>query len=277
MEAKLDTQINLEKLYAKNHTMRRIKAEFTNAGAEKFIASIDLPVEFGLDLLAQMQLHKRATVGILVGLLWKHFEQDYPENPFQACANALHYAAQKDVMNWSNLDQRFVIRPDRTISDAVQKEIDQYQFPLPMIVEPREITDNRTTGYYTIPGSVILKHNHHDDDVVLEHLNRMNGIKLSLNMEVVRHVQNQWKNHQTVKEGETFAEFQKRMKAFEKYDETSRDIIEALKVQGNEFFLTHKYDKRGRTYCQGYHVNYQGNDWNKAVVELAEKECINAS
>jgi len=38
--------------------------------------------------------------------------------------------------------------------------------------------------------------------------------------------------------------------------------------------LTHKYDKRGRCYSQGYHVNPQGNDWNKAVIEFAEKEPV---
>jgi len=38
--------------------------------------------------------------------------------------------------------------------------------------------------------------------------------------------------------------------------------------------MTHRYDKRGRVYCMGYHVNYQGTPWNKAVIELADKEMI---
>jgi DNA-directed RNA polymerase len=44
---------------------------------------------------------------------------------------------------------------------------------------------------------------------------------------------------------------------------------------GNRFWLTHKYDKRGRTYCQGYHVSYQGNDYNKACIEFADGEPLN--
>jgi hypothetical protein len=44
--------------------------------------------------------------------------------------------------------------------------------------------------------------------------------------------------------------------------------------EGNEFCLTHKYDKRGRIYCQGYPVNYQGALWNKAVIQLAAKEIV---
>ena len=40
------------------------------------------------------------------------------------------------------------------------------------------------------------------------------------------------------------------------------------------FYLTHAYDKRGRTYAQGYHVSYQGNDWNKACVQFGRAEAL---
>jgi DNA-directed RNA polymerase len=51
-------------------------------------------------------------------------------------------------------------------------------------------------------------------------------------------------------------------------------VIGILEGFSNEFYLTHRYDKRGRVYCQGYHVTYQGTPWNKAVLELADKEII---
>jgi DNA-directed RNA polymerase len=51
-------------------------------------------------------------------------------------------------------------------------------------------------------------------------------------------------------------------------------VIGILEEYGNEFYLTHRYDKRGRVYCQGYHISYQGNAWNKSVIELADKEII---
>ena len=73
-------------------------------------------------------------------------------------------------------------------------------------------------------------------------------------------------------EGETRADFEKRRRAFEKYDRTAKDVIGLLQQEGSEFYLTHKYDKRGRTYCQGYHVTYQGAPWNKAVIEFADQE-----
>lgn len=271
MEDKVQTQIELEQMFAKNQLLYRIKNEFKANGFEEFLAERKINVEFGLDLLVQMYLHKRTTVGVLTGILHKHFEDQ--DNPFQACADALYDAASKDLMDWKSVDNRFVVRYG--LSDDVQKEIDTYQYPLPMIVPPNQIVNNKTTGYLTIKGSVILKNNHHDDDVVLEHLDRMNQIKLSMNPHTVRMVQNQWANLDKPKEGESYEDFKKRQRAFEKFDKTSRDVLDGLFTLGNEFYLTHKYDKRGRTYCQGYHVNIQGNDWSKGVIEFTEKEYVN--
>jgi DNA-directed RNA polymerase len=61
---------------------------------------------------------------------------------------------------------------------------------------------------------------------------------------------------------------------FEKYDRTAKDVITALSIHTDGFYLTHKYDKRGRVYCQGYHINYQGAPWNKATIQLADKELV---
>ena len=72
-----------------------------------------------------------------------------------------------------------------------------------------------------------------------------------------------------------YEDYQKRVRAFQKYDRTARDVMTMVEVSGNgEFYLTHRYDKRGRCYSQGYHINYQGNSWNKAVVEFANGEVV---
>lgn len=245
MEDKYTTQLNMEHMYAKNQLIKRIKQEFIDAGAEEGLAEKGIDVAFGLDLLVQMQLHKRTTVSVLVGILWRHFE--HAEHPFQACADALHKAVECDLADYQM--GKFVVK--WLISAEAQKEIDQYQYPLPMLVKPNEIINNRTTGYLTIKGSVILKDNHHEDDVCLDHLNKMNAIKLCVNEHTLAMVKNEWKNLDQPKDGEEVKEYLKRVKAFEKYDKTSKDILDALFVMGNEFYLTHKYDKRGRCYSQG--------------------------
>ena len=39
-------------------------------------------------------------------------------------------------------------------------------------------------------------------------------------------------------------------------------------------FITHKFDKRGRIYSQGYHVHIQGTSYKKAILELHNKEMV---
>lgn len=246
MEDKVTTQIEMEKLYAKNQIMHRIKKEFIDAGAVEGLAEKAIPSAFGLDLLAQMVLHKRASVEVLTGILWRHFEEE-SDNPWQACADMLVKAAEADVVDYKY--NQFIVK--WLISAEAQKDIDQFQYPLPMIIKPEQIKDNKTSGYMTIKTSVILKNNHHDDDVYLEHLDRMNSIKLSVSERTVAMVRNQWKNLDCPKDGEEIEDYLKRVKAFEKYDKCSRDVIDGLFTLGNEFYLTHRYDKRGRCYAQG--------------------------
>lgn len=262
-----DYQIDMEKLFHKNQLHPRIKAEFTNSDLPFRDVMLKHGVDpiFGFDLLVQMVLHKRAGLPVLVGILRKHFKGDV-----QKTADAILLATQIDLVDWNPHLKLFIVKYD--ITADVQLDLDRYQFPLPMIVEPKELKCNSDTGYFTSSNSVILKNNHHEEDVCLDHLNHMNKIKLTINNDVASFIENSWRNLDKPKPGEERKDYDKRVKAFEKYDRTARDVLAHLDIAGNEFYLTHKVDKRGRTYCQGYHVNYQGNTWNKAVIEFAEGE-----
>ncbi len=101
-----------------------------------------------------------------------------------------------------------------------------------------------------------------------------NKVPFTINMGTALMVRNQWRNLDKPKEGETKQDFEKRKRAFEKYDRTAKDVMALLMQHSDRFWMTHRYDKRGRVYCQGYHVNYQGTPWNKAVVEFANKEHV---
>lgn len=266
---KLYYQKEMEKLFHKNQLIPRIKREFTDnkqVDFQSYMEAKNIPVDFGFDLLTQMVLHKRVKINVIVGILRRHFDDS------QATVDALHKAAEANLVDWSPLTEQFIVRID--ITPDVQEELDRYQYPLPMILEPRKITNNEMTGYLTGRGSVILKNNHHDDDVCLDHLNRVNQVKMKINHITALMIKNEWKNLDKPKEDEEFKDYQKRVKQFEKYDRTAKDVMTHLEIADNEFYLTHKYDKRGRIYCQGYHVNYQGTPWNKAVIEFVEGEII---
>ncbi len=263
-----DHQRDLELIFSKNQLIPRVRAEFQNCEVDfpAWFTELGIPLAFGWDLLAQMAIHRRANLTTLVGTLYHHL------NDAQATVDMLTIAAQADLIDWSPTLEVFIVV--FTISDDVQYELDCFQYPLPMVVEPKMLVTNKDTGYLIGSGSVILRNNHHNDDVCLDHLNRSNQVRLTINQDVVKMVKNSWKNLDRAKPGETKKEFDQRKKAFEKYDRTSKDVMDLLMQESDHFYLTHALDKRGRTYCRGYQVNYQGNAWNKACVEFADKELL---
>jgi hypothetical protein len=268
-DPRMSHQLQLETLYNKNQTLQRIRHEFVNCKTfdfTGFMTANGVDPDFGYDLLVQMVLHKRTTLPILVGILRRHYDDS------QKTADAILRCAEIDLVDWSPASKQLILVFN--ISDEVQAELDRYQFPLPMVVHPKKVKDNRDTGYYLSRNSLILRHNHHEEDICLDHINRVNHIRFAHDHDTAHMIKNQWRNLDKPKEGESREDFEKRVRAFDKYDRTAKEVIDLLLTYGNEFWLTHKYDKRGRTYCQGYHVNYQGAPWNKAVLELADREIV---
>jgi len=260
-------QFELERVFSKNQLMPRLRSEFDTPEVLEFLETNSLPSKFGIDLLAQMALRKRADLPTLIGLLRHHYNGDA-----QDTADALLHAAEIDLIDWSPELRIFIVRV--TVSEDVHEELDRFQYPLPMVVEPAKVSNNLERGYLLNKGSILLRDNHHDGDVCLDHINHMNSYCFKINNQVASMVKNSWRNLESPKEGESQQDYERRLRAFDKYDRTTKDVMEFLTKQGNEFYLTHRYDKRGRTYCQGYHVNYQAASYNKAVIQFAEGEVI---
>lgn len=266
MDKLMEQQIELEKLHNKNNLHRRIRREFEEAEFESLLISKEIPVDFGMDLLVQMALYKRADLKTLCGLLRHHTKSS------QLTADLLTKCAEQDLVDYNTDLRVFIVK--YTISQDVQEELDRFQFPMPMVCKPKKVRTNMDSGYLCGNGSIILKNNFHTDDVCLDHINRMNGIKLTIDQDVFQFVKNSWRNLDKPKDGESKEDYEKRVRAFNKYDRTAKDVINKLQEHTEEFYLTHKYCKRGRTYSQGYHVNYQGTDWNKACILFANKETV---
>lgn len=268
-EILLRHQRKLEELFNKNQLIPRLIHEFTSCDQFDFVKHIKdnkIPLQFGIQVLVQMALHKRTSLPTMVGIMRAY------ESTVHSTVEMLKRCAEADLMDWSDALEVFIVK--FTVSDDVQAELDRYQYPLPMVVPPYELRTNKDSGYLLTNGSVILRKNHHNDDVCLDHLNRLNKIKLCINHDTATMIKNKWKGLDKIQPGETKADFEKRKRAFQKYDRVAKDVIDLLIKEGNEFYLTHKYDKRGRTYCQGHHVSYQGTPWNKAVIQFSNKEVI---
>lgn len=268
----VEHQFMLEQLHDKNHLKKRIHEEFEQSELPfaQVMENHGIPRKFGFGLLVQMVLSKRCNIQTLVGSFRYMFED--LDNPSQMAADMAMKCAEVDLVDYSTDSHLFTMRFD--ISDDVKAELDRFQFPLPMVVPPQPVRSNTQTGYMLSRGSVILRDNHTEDDVYLDHLNRMNAIPLVVNRDVLASIQNSWKNIDKAKPGESPQDFDKRRRAFDKFNRTAQDVIDALTALGETHYITHRYDKRGRTYCVGYHVNPQGNSWNKAITHLAEKEYV---
>lgn len=278
-----EAQEELERLFDKNQLKKRLRQVFNVPEFKKLFDERDTPdnisFDFIVDLCVQMCIHKRAQPGTLIGILYHHFDDGHGRQiAMQRCADALAAASDADFVDYYGGRKEFVVRFE--LDAETQQEIDRYQYPLPMVVQPKPIRNNYQNGYSskeTGKGLVVLNAGpsaplYGQADLCLDHLNRVNSIPLTLNMSVAELIDNKWKDLDRPKPGEHAEDYHKRLKAFERYDQTSKDVMHAINGIRGRFWMTHKYDRRGRVYACGYHINPQGTSWNKAVVEFANKE-----
>jgi hypothetical protein len=129
---------------------------------------------------------------------------------------------------------------------------------------------------------VILKgYNHHEEDICLDATNIQNSVPLSLDEEFIRTFEepepkslNEVENAHLKTKMQIAQEIEQKKAAWDAFKRQSLRIYALMIGQGNRFWLTHRVDKRGRIYAQGYHINTQGTKFKKACIELADKERV---
>ena len=169
--------------------------------------------------------------------------------------------------------EKLVVKSPIHLPHELKAIIKNYMYLPPMLVPPKKLVTNRDSGYLTVvKDAVILNDRNHNYYVNLNHLNRCNAVAYSLNDRVIRSIADKAAHLNAPKPHETQDEYEQRVKAFEKFTKDSMKVFATMINSGNRFHFTHKYDHRSRTYAQGYHINYQGNCYRKAIVELADKE-----
>lgn len=152
------------------------------------------------------------------------------------------------------------------IREEVLRYIENSTFQLPMVCPPEYVDHNRKSGYLTYNESLVLgSGNHHEGDLCLDVINLQNQVALTLDVEFL-------KQHELQPSFDIQTPAQRQQ--WEDFKYTSQHIWLHLFNQGNRFYLTNKVDKRGRLYSIGYHVNTQGNQFQKAMIELADGEVV---
>lgn len=152
------------------------------------------------------------------------------------------------------------------LSDELIKFIENSQYLPPMVCEPLPLTHNYSSGYLTHNDSLILgSGNHHDGDICLDTLNTMNRVALKLDTDFLCKVE----------EEPTFElDSQDKIDQWKRFKKQSTEFYVLMTEQGNQFYLCHKVDKRGRIYCSGYHISSQGAAFKKAMLEFATEEIV---
>jgi hypothetical protein len=152
------------------------------------------------------------------------------------------------------------------LSNNLKDFIQNSQYLPPMVCEPLELTHNFSSGYLTHNDSLILgTGNHHDGDLCLDVLNLMNKVALKLDTDFLC----------TVEEDPTFElDSQDKEEQWADFKRQSYEFYDLMVQCGNQFYLTHKVDKRGRIYACGYHITTQGTSFKKAQLELVKEEIV---
>jgi len=157
------------------------------------------------------------------------------------------------------------VKPNYKLSDSVEEYIEQTMYLPPMIETPEPWKDNSNGGHLLGSGSVILGSiNHHNYQQNLDSLNIIQGIEWELNEDVLEYDELSKKPLDTPEKTRQFNNLVKKSKA----------VYNSMIKLGNKFYFVWKYDKRGRMYSQGYHINLQSTEYKKAILQFSNKKVI---
>jgi hypothetical protein len=136
----------------------------------------------------------------------------------------------------------------------------------PLLMKPKPVKSNEDTGYHIVAkGHLVLGHaaNQHSGDISLDVINIQNKSPWRINQWVIDNCRDE-KPEAMIQE---------------EWDQFQEDTVELVTLLGTnrKIYLTHRVDKRGRLYCHGYHLNYQGNEYRRAMIDLGIGEKVSGS
>lgn len=161
-------------------------------------------------------------------------------------------------------DKRLSVKANIELSDDLVFRINSKHYIPPMLCKPNEINKITDSPYKTIYKPLVLKHyNKHDRPLATDAINILNSTAWSIDESVL-----------SIEEQPKAGLDEKGLKQFEVFKQQSNEVINILLNEGNKFYIPNFYDKRGREYMAGYHINLQGSEYRKALMNLHKKEII---
>lgn len=189
----------------------------------------------------------------------------------QTCADVLWLINQTDLILIDIVNDTRYIQSNMELPDELVNRLNIMCVLPPMISKPRTLRHNKSCGYLTIPTDNLIlgdKENYHDRSISLDVLNTLNQQAFQLDLDICYKFQKEFKSEFDKDTDEYLNQLKTHNKAKEQF-EYFRDVI-----QDKTIFFTHKVDKRGRVYSQGYTFNTQGSSYEKACLQLKVKEFV---
>lgn len=179
-----------------------------------------------------------------------------------------------------SLGGTYVVRSLIQPSDELLRQIKLGCYLPPMIEQPEHLSGNDQSAYLTInKDSLILggEANQHNGNISLDVLNTLNSNKYELDPFIIQQEKPWHREYLTPLDiyclrPEDRDIYKAELRTRELYLEQF-NYLKTLLVDRTIHF-THKIDKRGRVYTQGYHFNTQGTSFEKASINLKKRELI---
>lgn len=272
-----ERQLFIESTYNKTHAhqfLRELLKDTLEPYWEHFPEPKDRKV--AKTICAALLVHKKMYIHNLVEMMVK--KSWLPSTTAASkIAETIIQMMEVDMVDYIYKGEYLEIHSKWSMTEDMVNEYKSKIYKLPMVIPPNKVNmnhDNKGSGYYLDEKDSLILTHHHSKRICTDVIEILNNIPLTINKKVVKKaVHTNSGCYQ--KENESKEEFQARMehwKIFLKQTEFVHGMI-----GDNPFFLTHKFDTRGRVYDMGYHVHTQGDSYSKAVIQLANKEVVSDS
>lgn len=272
VELYLNNEINeLDNLVTKfigiNH-----KSKFVITFCE-YVKDIDVK-ELAIEVLViLLREHRPVTIQAMIGALYPKIVSDDMRFQVQCITNLLEIFSDSsfiDISQGTTFDEitclnreEYLVSTNLFLDKNTRDTIDATMYLPPMISKPMHLTSNNQGANLTENSSVLLGKLKHNEHVSLDVLNIMNSTMMSLDEHMLEFEEESTK--------ELSVDSQKNFDAMRaKSNEVYQHIIDT----GNKFYFCNKFDSRGRSYTQGFHINLQSAEYKKSLISLYKKELI---
>lgn len=217
-------------------------------------------------LTQSYQMEITSAVGLVAGFMpW----DDYLVQ-IKRASELIFHLANCDIIDMApaylSETETILLSNKYSIGGDTAKYIEMSKFTPPMVCMPLPVKSTRDSGYLTKQRFALLKSKHqHNYQVNLSAINKFNQTPLTLDIDFLKAIEDSI----DMSVGDE-VDVEKREKAFQKYQLETNEVCMDIIRAGNEFYETHFWCGRGRTYSRGYHINSQGNSYRKAMINFAE-------